>query len=406
MKPYRRSGRHGWYVDLGYVKLPDGSRRRFRGLRCEGRTKADAEEWAWSARARIAQHGPDGPSGKGVPPTVDELFPLYLDRSEKVGGRRGKANAHWLQRQRVEYCGTNGNGGWLRRPFGSKPVDRIDARSLDDLVARMTEAGHEPTHALQVMKGILKLAKRYGHIAELPEFPTVQRPRPARTAYRFDEMARALTEARRSNDPNVHAVLLLGFHAGLYQEEIMGLEREDVNLALGCLHVRRSATDAGQTKGPKTENRVRDIPLTPSLEAGLRAQLSRTPVGVPFLFWRREGGRYRRLKKEWLRWPVRAVLQRAGLPVEEPFRRMRRTFATECKRPARRIPDVMVTRWMGHADQNVTDRHYVDNLPMEDQREIIATLEQPVETLRTGTLGASWEPVAVPERRSSAIAAG
>jgi integrase len=246
-------------------------------------------------------------------------------------------------------------------------------------------------HTLQVMRGVLDLAKRHGHLNTLPDFPALKDRRPKRIAYRFEESVRALDKAREDSDPLAYLFLLLGFHAGLYQEEIMGLDRTDVDLDLGCLHVRRSALDSGATKPPKTENRVRDIPLTPMLEEALRAHLRTIPVGVPFLFHRREAGAVRRLKKEWIRWPVRSVLDRAGLPLEEPFRRMRRTFCTEAKQ---RVPEVLVTRWMGHADHNVTDRHYVADLPMDYQRRMIALLEEPAQ-LSGPVLGASWEPVLV-----------
>ena len=114
MEPYKRNGRTGWYVAFGSVKLPDGTRRRFRDQKCEGRTKKQAEDWAWRERARIAEHGPRSRAGTEVPPTIDDLFEEYLERSAKVGGRLGKAHDHWLRRQRVEYCGTHGNAGWLR----------------------------------------------------------------------------------------------------------------------------------------------------------------------------------------------------------------------------------------------------------------------------------------------------
>lgn len=391
MEPYKREGRKGWYVDLGYVKHPDGSKRRHRGLKCEGRTKEEARSWAYQERALIATHG-DRKQPKEEPPTVDELFPLYLERTEKVGGRRGKAGAHWLERQRSAYCGLGGKAGWLRPRFGELPVTKVDSKKLDRLVMDMHEAGRSPKtiiHTLQVMRGILNLAVRHKHLGTLPDFPDIQDSRPARKAFTFEEAARALDCARRAADRRGYVLLLLGFHAGLYQEEIMGLERSDVDFEAGCLRVRRSALNSGEVKPPKTENRVRDIPLTPMLEDALRDHLRTVPVGVKFLFFRKHPGGVRRVKKDSLRWPVRAALKRAGLTSEEPYRRMRRTFCTEA---TQRVPEVLVTRWMGHADRTVTNRHYVADWPMEIQRQCIARLEQPV---TEAFLGATREPAQV-----------
>jgi hypothetical protein len=86
------------------------------------------------------------------------------------------------------------------------------------------------------------------------------------------------------------------------------------------------------------------------------------------------------------------VLVRAGLPIEEPFRRMWRTFATECSRPRRRIPEAFVVRWMDHAARHVTDARYVGDFPMAEQRELISLLETPPAALRSLAMGASWEP--------------
>jgi len=109
------------------------------------------------------------------------------------------------------------------------------------------------------------------------------------------------------------------------------------------------------------------------------------------------------MTKNELRCPVRSVFKRASLTPEEPFLRMRRTFATECKRPSRRIQDLFVTRSMGHAPRSVTDAHYVADMPMDEQRQLIALLETPAEEIGRG-LGAIWEPAVVPERRAGATA--
>ncbi|MFN8176404.1 MAG: site-specific integrase [bacterium] len=403
LTPYRREHRLGWYVDLGTVKLPDGTRRRFRCVRCEGRTLTQARRWTEREYGRLIVEGPRDERKEAVP-TFDELFLEYLERSEKVGGRRGKAHGHWLFRQRVEYCGTHGDAGWISPRFGSRHVDDVNARDLDRFFAEMHDAGHTSSHARQVLSGMLKLAKRYGYIREVPELPPIVRRVEKGIAYTWEQMTHLLAVARGWSDADALVLLLLGLHGGLYQEEIAGLDRHDVDLRLGCLHVRQSAEDTGLVKPPKTPNRVRDIPLTPSLEDALRARLSRLPVGVQFLFFMRESGRVRRVKKEWIRRRVRPVLVRAGIPIEEPFRRMRRTFATECSRPRRRIPEALVVRWMGHAARHVTDARYVGDFPMAEQRELIAVLEAAPEQLCSLSVGSNWEPLILPKGGSGAVA--
>ena len=215
-KPYRRKGRDGLYVDFGNVKLPDGTRKRFRSRKCEGTNLTQAKEWARKEYVRLVTHGLA--RRKEEIPTVDEVFERYLKTSTTVGGRRGRPlGDRFVADSRSAYK------VWIQARLGTLKVTDLDRRCIDNIVADMRAKGLKPRtirNVLDVLSGCLKHAKDYGDIERVSSFPSVEVNRTDSTAYTWEQMEHALDVARNWNDPDSYPLLLLGFHAGMYQEEI------------------------------------------------------------------------------------------------------------------------------------------------------------------------------------------
>jgi len=356
----RDTGEVLWEADVN-VALPNVASRPIRSRKRRFRTKAAAMAWGSALERQLVQHG--HPQRKEVP-TLDQILPEYLTHSAKIGGRRGRAGAGWLRHQQASYR------NWIAPRLGLRKVDEIGARDLDRIAADMADAGREARtvrNVLQTLRGILGLARRYGHVRDLPDFPAIHLRRPRRTIHSFEDSQRLLDLAREAVDPSSFLVVALGCHAGLRAGEMLGLQWGDVDLHRGCLHVRRTITADGRTKPPKTEAGERTVPLTPTLLAAFRQHGAR----LPWLFWGEDGGQ---ATHKWLKVRVAPLLRAAGLPASDPLHALRRTFCTQCR--LRAIPEVQVKRWMGHTgSQDVTDVHYTGEFPMDSQRAWIGRLE-------------------------------
>ena len=376
VKVRRYRGGNGWEVDFVpiYEDGSEGPRVRKKSPRS---SRSESMRWASQFKRKLEREGRQ--QSRREIPTLDELLTPYLERSAKIGGARGPAGPKWIESQESAYR------KWIAPRLGSRKVSMITAHDLDALAGRMVDAGRKPRtirNALAVLRGTLKLAKRYGHISEVPEFPRIHLNRPKRVVHSLDDLRHVLDVARDWKDPASLPVLCLGLFASLRAGEMMGLQWSDVDLVRGVLHVRRSVTYRGEVKAPKTESGERTVPLTSTLSEALRTWRSSAPVGVPWVF-HADG---QPVSHKWLKVRILPVLRRSALSESDPLHALRRTFCTQAR--LREIPEIQVKRWLGHAPSNdVTDLHYTGEFPVDVQREWIERLE---EAPRTATWGQVW----------------
>jgi len=127
---------------------------------------------------------------------------------------------------------------------------------------------------------------------------------------------------------------LTAITTGVRAGELAGLQWEDVDLAHGVLHVRRSwARRLDRTfgpKDPKTEKSKRSIPLTQETVDALRAHRERQAsvgevAGTDPVFTDAAGARIDTTK---LAPRLRALLRQAGLPSDLRFHDLRHSTAT------------------------------------------------------------------------------
>jgi len=164
--------------------------------------------------------------------------------------------------------------------------------------------------------------------------------------------------------------------SGLAQGELFGLDWRDLNLETGIVRVNKALALTSKTgrvglQNPKTDNRVRDLPLHPLALKALKAWKARgfaelagrAPLDSDPVFpsprhnERGEIVHWRPKMNEFLREDLRAAGESdlyEGWPLTAHA--LRRSFATWLLEAD--VPDPLRKRLMGHASANVTDSAY------------------------------------------------
>jgi len=163
----------------------------------------------------------------------------------------------------------------------------------------------------------------------------------------------AVLKAARETDPDVYPALLLGFRAGLRIGEICALAWEDVDLDLGTITVRRT-NNRGHI-GPPKGKKERRIPLSPELDAALRAHRGRMAektlrTGKRWVYPNRAG---EPIRSEWIRRRFMKCIEAAGFPVTGKFHIARHTFASNIIEEG--APLTMVRVLLGHVERATTN---------------------------------------------------
>jgi integrase len=162
----------------------------------------------------------------------------------------------------------------LKAHFGNSTLLRdYQPRQATAFLTKLAESLglNSVKHVRSLMSGIFKHAAALGytntnpiHLAKVLITPKA----PKETAhYTVLEMAIAL-ELLRINSP-ARTAMALAF-IGLRPSEIRGLKREDIDLDMGALRVRRSAWRSSINEGGKDKNSVREVTLGPTLVDILR----------------------------------------------------------------------------------------------------------------------------------------
>jgi len=231
--------------------------------------------------------------------------------------------------------------------LGGRRLDAITTEHVQQIKNHL--AARKPktvNNTLTVLNTLLKKAVEWSVIDRMPcTIRLLAVPKPTMGFYDFDEYRR-LVEAAAALNGLTHVIVLLGGDAGLRLGEIIGLEWNDVDLALRQLCVRQSEW-RGHVNVPKG-GRIRHVPLTGRLTAALRSlRHMRGPRvvcqtdGVPLTQWM-------------VRDFVERAARRAGLATSG-VHRLRHTFCSHLAMrgaPARAIQELA-----GHQDLVTTQRY-------------------------------------------------
>ena len=191
---------------------------------------------------------------------------------------------------------------WIKPRFGAVPVSKILPRDIDRWMADMQAKGmsaQKVRSAFGVLSRLLDRAVRDGAI---PVNPASRRSDPLPRIRRVDRPVLTVAEVEdlvthfEHEDDRVLVRLLA--YGGLRIGEALALQRQDVDLKRGLLHVQRSVSDAGgvvRVHDTKT-GRDRWVALPASLVAQLRELLRDRPINADALLFPNSDGGYRRAR--------------------------------------------------------------------------------------------------------------
>ena len=159
--------------------------------------------------------------------------------------------------------------------LGGKPLNEIDQDALDDWWAELPEG--KPTyrsHGYQVLRAILRTAKRHKLIAEVP---TIEGGGKAKRRRQLRLLEPAELTKLSAELPEPYRLLpILAAHCALRYGEVTALRKSDIDLKHGIVKVTRGVSrTAGKwnISTPKAGS-VRMVPLAPSLVPAVRKQVA------------------------------------------------------------------------------------------------------------------------------------
>lgn len=272
----------------------------------------------------------------------------------------------------------------VRALFGTRPLQALDERDMDDLVTWMltkgrTRGGKVGTglgvRSVSLTLGRLRavldeaVARKWVHrnVAARTKIPKAARneaeaAKQARTPWSTDEVKAFLRSIR---DDRLFAVLMLSL-MGMRPAEVCGLRWTDVDLDVGTLIIANTRTLVyGEMveKGPKSEKGKRHLPLPAPAIAALKAFKARQKeekiavrpdyVDSGYVLVDEMGEPWR---TDWLRREAYKLMDTHKIRKVRLYdaRHACLTFLATSG-----VPDVIVSAWAGHADLSFTKRTYI-----------------------------------------------
>ena len=225
-------------------------------------------------------------------------------------------------------------------------------------------------NVLTVLHKLLTVAEEQGAIKQAPRVKLfVKLPKSTFDFLSFDEAERLVAAA----DPAWRTVLLVAIKAGLRQGELIGLQWNDLDLAQGLLHVRRTIW-RGHEGTPKG-GRERTVELPRSVVDALK---SHRHLRGRFVFCQEDG---KPLTAGMMTAPLRRALQAAGITREQGqigWHDLRHTYGSHLAMKG--VPLKVIQELMGHATIQMTERYA--HLSPETRKRAVAALDEPLAPAR------------------------
>lgn len=271
---------------------------------------------------------------------------------------------------------------------GHLAIVSLTPRHVDQLQAQLENNGVGARTRLKVHV-LLHAAYQYAMRRDLVErnpLDRVDAPKyraQERKPYSVEEIRKLLKAARGDR---LEALLLLAVFTGLRQGELLGLQRDDVDLRHGALYIQRSLQNTGGHRAlvpAKTATSHRRIDLPPICIDALRRHFEHSKKTTTYVFYDAKGGAFQRqnLVRDW--WEP--LLERAKLrPIA--FHDLRHGAATMLLQSG---VDVHVAqRILGHSSVGTTTKTYL-HLVRSLQKDATARLEGLVTGVQPKIIGPS-----------------
>lgn len=346
----------------GHVMLRAGKRKPVYYLKYrlpDGRQVKRRLGFAWSGRGRA-------PAGYFTRRMAEEQLQAILTDARRgtlagmktTGATFADASAEWLryveQDRDVKPSTLSDYRHMVRRldrMFGSTPVERVEACTIEQWRAGLSCSNRTSQKYLIVLNGIFKRAmKVYG----LPSNPMalVERPRVRQTSEIDVLSASEVRSLVRSAPTELYSSLFLtAAFTGLHMGELLALRWGEVDFAAETIRVVRSFTLGGESS-PKS-GRSRSVPMISEVATAL-ARLGRSEYFTgdrDLVFAGRAGGH---LDSNQVRTTYHQALSDAGLR-RLRFHDLRHTFGPRAVEKAESILELK--EWMGHANVQTTMRY-------------------------------------------------
>jgi len=195
----------------------------------------------------------------------------------------------------------------------------------------------------------------------LPELPSVTAPDPEWDWYNLDELNKLFAAAR---NPEELALQMFAAKTGARPGEQRAFGKGDIDWHNHLVIFRRSIPANGSAVGPTKSKKMRRVPMTPDLEAVLKAIKH---LRSDLVFCNQDGSR---LSMSQLHEPLWWCCKKAGLRKVRWYD-LRHSFASNLV--AEGVPLPRVQEWMGHSTIMMTMRYA--HLAPDGGRDLIAVLD-------------------------------
>jgi integrase len=339
----------------------NGIRRRRAGFK----SRSEARAWFQDVERRRMR----GETVTPTPLTLAELVDEYL--SQHVA----EQNTLRALRDRLKLA-TDGipvkpRAAEREHGLGVIRVDRLDARTVGAWRKRLPEGS--AWHVHKALRQVLAYAVRAKLVTEnvaklVPNHEPKRREIP--TFHNWHELYRVAAEL----PPERRSLPILVAGTGLRPEEWLALERRDVDLRAGVLHVRRVYTDGRVKEYGKQDRSLRRIPLRRRVLDALESHPWR--IDTPLIYPGDRGG-YLSLHA-WRRDEWYMALDSAGVDKRTPYS-LRHTFASFAI--AGGVSLFYLSRLLGSSVEQI-DRTYGHMLPDSEEylRGLLDNFDAPATT--------------------------
>lgn len=257
-------------------------------------------------------------------------------------------------------------------PIANVPIVDITTGQMEKFLQKITSYSDNVIKKVyQQMKMAFKIAKERGLIEKnILEIYDLRRPNSSKRTkevkgFTIEEQKRftnALAEYKvKYRHPDFRLQMLIELNSGMRMGEINAMKPADIDWNRNVIHVRRTVSKGlgGRlfiNDTTKTENGMRDVPISSHLEPLLRQAINNmkdNPEGVIFYDYTGE----KIISTERVNAQFRSILKKADISPRGQHA-LRHTFATRCIESG--IPAVVLKNWMGHSDIHMTLDVYAD----------------------------------------------
>lgn len=286
--------------------------------------------------------------------TFGALAERYLAHKAATGKRAMRNDRGYVKTHLLPFFGT----ATPVAEITAEAIARYQAHRAAAIETRQRKQGRETlsyavcNREVAVLRHLLRLARRWRLIAEVPEIDMLKEPEGRLRFLSEAEITRLLAACSESRNPYLTAIVTVALHTGLRKGEILGLMWDRVDFSRGVLRVTRTKN-----------GRSREVPMDQDVDDALVKLKGRQEIGL--VFARGDGGAWGQIRTAFA-----VALRRAGV-ADFRFHDLRHTAASHWTMRGASLKEVQ--ELLGHQTITMTLRY--SHLSPERLRTAVARLE-------------------------------